>query len=219
MARLLVRGVCQLAVTAGVLILLLVAYQVWVTDFFSDQAQDQLADDLREQWDSPTAGDAEPDFGQAFAFLHIPRFGDDYAQAVVEGTEVEQLEKAPGHFVDTAQPGQPGNFSVAGHRVGKGSPFIDLDLLEDGDAIVTETVDSWYVYRVTSVSVTTPADVGVLAPVPGQPEAEPEGAFLTLVTCTPKFTDRDRLIVHAELTETVSKTDTPAGPLALQEVA
>ena len=33
-------------------------------------------------------------------------------------------------------------------RIGKGSPFNSLDLLSSCDAIVIETVDHWYVYRV-----------------------------------------------------------------------
>jgi sortase A len=210
--------VCQVAVTAGVVMLLFVVYQVWVTDWFSDNAQDKIAHDLRQQWASPTTGRAAPDFGNAFAFLHIPRFGDDYQQAVVEGTEPEELEEAPGHFVDTAMPGEPGNFAVAGHRVGKGSPFIDLDRLRDGDAIVVETADTWFVYRVTTVSVTAPTDAGVLDAVPGHPGVAPDRAVLTLVTCTPKFTDHQRLVVHAELDSSVAKADEPDGPPALREV-
>ena len=36
-------------------------------------------------------------------------------------------------------PGQLGNFAVAGHRVGKGEPFLNLDQLRAGDAVVVET--------------------------------------------------------------------------------
>ena len=40
-----------------------------------------------------------------------------------------ELVEGPGHYVDSAMPGEQGNFALAGHRVGKGSPFLDLDQL------------------------------------------------------------------------------------------
>ncbi len=59
---------------------------------------------------------------------------------IVEGTEPRrQLEKGPGHYRGTALPGQVGNFAVAGHRVGKGEPFLNLDQLRAGDAVIVET--------------------------------------------------------------------------------
>ncbi|MBB3677197.1 class E sortase [Modestobacter versicolor] len=212
-----VRTVCQAGITAAVVVLLFVAYQVWVTDLRSDRAQDEVADQLRDDWSSPAPLPAStaPDFGTAFAFLHIPRLGDDYEQAVVEGTDDAVLEEAPGHFVDTALPGEIGNFSVAGHRVGKGSPFIDLDRLQDGDEIVVETVDTWYVYRVSEVVVTEPTATDAIAAVPGAAGDVPDRGYLTLVTCTPKFTDRLRLIVHAELDGSTPKSESPDGPAVL----
>ena len=86
--------------------------------------------------------------GGAFAVLYIPRLGLDYQRVVLEGTSEEQLTQGPGHYEGTAMPGEPGNMGLAGHRVGKGSPFLDLDQLRPGDPIVVETVDSWFVYRV-----------------------------------------------------------------------
>lgn len=47
---------------------------------------------------------------------------------------------------------EAGNFALAGHRVGKGAPFNDLDNLDVCDAIVVETVDSWDVYRVMPIA-------------------------------------------------------------------
>ena len=55
---------------------------------------------------------------------------------------------APGHYTETQLPGEQGNFAVAGHRVSKGSPFNELGLLNSCDAIVVETQDDWFVYRV-----------------------------------------------------------------------
>jgi sortase A len=47
-------------------------------------------------------------------------------------------------------------------------------------------------------------------------DATPEGAFLTMTTCNPKFSNRERLVVHAELESSTSKLTAPAGPAALR---
>jgi len=228
----------ELMVTAGAVVLLFVVYELYVTDLLSDRAQDSLSRELRDDWDRTPAVAAPPapvgdvPVGEAFAFLYIPRLGDDYARAVVEGTGQAELAQGPGHYVDTAMPGEPGNFSVAGHRVGKGSPFLDLDQLRPGDPIVVETSTGWYEYRVLgdaqsgdlSVAVdgvpgrqiVDPSAVEVIAPVPGQPGATPTTSYLTLTTCHPKFSAAQRMIVHAVLAgPPVSRAELPDGPASL----
>ena len=230
-----VRGVGQLLVTAGLVVLLFVVYEVWVTDLFSDRKQTELSQELREDWTEdptvptlPDGGISEVPLGQGFAFIRIPAFGEDYVKVVLEGTDEEELVEGPGHYVDSAMPGEQGNFALAGHRVGKGSPFLDLDQLEPGDPIVIETADTWFTYRVVgpddpngipSQQIVLPSDVSVIAPTPNGPLDGPaSGAYLTLTTCHPKFSARERLIVHAVLDgEPVSKTDAPDGPPALTE--
>jgi sortase A len=218
MIRTTVRGFSELAITAGAVLLLFVVYQVWVTDLSSDRAQGRVAEELRQDWTSGTPH-TEPDFGQAFAFVHIPRFGADWTRAVVEGTDPDELEDGPGHYVGSAMPGEQGNFAMAGHRVGRGSPFIALDVLEPGDAVVVETVDAWHVYRVTTTTVVDPSESSVVAPTPGGAvDGRPTGAFLTMTTCHPKFSTRERLVVHGELESTTGKDVAPGGPAALEEV-
>ncbi|WP_241038067.1 class E sortase [Blastococcus litoris] len=220
MVRKLVSVLSHAVLAAGVVVLLFVAYQVWVTDWASDREQERIADDLRHDWTAPVPPLEQPEFGEAFAFLHIPSFGPGWEpRAVVEGTDPEELADGPGHYVHSAMPGEPGNFAMAGHRVGLGSPFLDLDRLRPGDAVLVETADSWFTYRVTGAEVVHPSDVSVVAPVPGGPmDAEPRGAFLTMTTCNPKFSNRERLVVHAELRSALSKADAPSGPPALREV-
>jgi sortase A len=218
MTRTILRGLSELAVTAGAVLLLFVVYEVWVTDLWSDRAQDRVAEELREDWTSGTP-EPEPDSGQAFAFVHVPRFGEDWTRAVVEGTDPDELEDGPGHYVGSAMPGEQGNFAMAGHRVGRGSPFIALDVLEPGDPVVVETVDAWHVYRVTTTTVVDPSQSSVVAPTPGgAANGEATGAFLTMTTCHPKFSTRERLVVHGELEASVGKDVAPDGPAALEEV-
>lgn len=215
MTRSLIRGFSELAVTAGVVILLYVIYQAWITDIASAHAQAQISHELRTDWNAGHTGlSVSPVPGKPFAFIDIPRFGTDYSRAIVEGTSQDDLAQGPGHYIGTALPGQAGNFSVAGHRVGRGSPFLDNDQIQLGDPIVVETATQWFTYEVIASEVVAPTDVQVVAPVPDG--AQP-GSYLTLTTCNPKFSARQRLIVHARLMSTLSKTETPHGPPALQQ--
>jgi sortase A len=169
--------------------------------------------------------------GQGIANLYIPRLGRDYAWTVVEGTDAADLQKGPGHYSSSARPGQLGDFAVAGHRVGRGQPFLNLDRLRPADAVVVETASRWYVYRVLPRAggpdgvpwrqVVDPADGAVIGPVPGHLQGRPRWRFLTLTTCTPKFSAAHRLIVHALLAWSVPRSgdQDPAAITALYREA
>ncbi|MTD56115.1 class E sortase [Amycolatopsis pithecellobii] len=244
-----VRTVGELLITAGLVVLLFVVYELYVTDLFSAQKQANAAAGLDNDWSQGRELHPELIDGKAFAKLYIPGFGADYHFTIQEGTDAAALEVGPGHYKGTALPGQPGNFAVAGHRVGKGAPFNDLDLLSSCDAIVVETQTDFFVYRVLPHSdeianwssgkgkqpqcakvgtlrtagadggpygqtvgreIVDPSQVAVIAPVPHHltdvlPTAQ-QVALLTLTTCHPQFSDRQRLIVHAVLTNQFPKT-------------
>jgi sortase A len=181
------RGAGQTLITAGLVVLLFVVYEVWVTNIFAHYKQQKVENDLVQEFAQgkdplaqatlPGGGQQTIPVGTGIANLYIPRLGDDYHFAIVQGTDDASLDKGPGHYVGTALPGQKGDFAVAGHRVGKGEPFLNLDKLQPGDAVVVETATSWYVYRVfgdtasnnLSVSAATaPADATVTEPPPAQ---------------------------------------------------
>jgi sortase A len=156
-----IRGLGQLLITLGVVLLLFVVYEVWVSNIYAHQRQDKVhaqfqqnvakgADPLKGQdrLNLPSGKQVVIPAGQGFANLYIPRFGKDYAWTIVEGTSDGDLERGPGHYSSTAIPGQIGNFSIAGHRVGKGEPFLNLDQLVPGDPVVVQTAGNWYVYRI-----------------------------------------------------------------------
>jgi sortase A len=228
----------ELLVTGGLVVLLFVVYELFVTDLLNEGTQSELSQVLHEEWDrdpgTPTPR-ADLTGGDAFAVLYIPRLGLDYQRVVLEGTNEKQLTQGPGHYTDTALPGEPGNVGLAGHRVGKGSPFLELDTLRPGDPIVVETVDSWFVYRVLGdvatgdfdgdpsgvpgQEIVAPTEVGVLAPTPNGPEdAAPTGSFLTLTTCHPRYSAEQRLVIHARLDGgAIAKSAEPNGPPALSE--
>jgi sortase (surface protein transpeptidase) len=67
--------------------------------------------------------------------------------------------------------------------------------------------------------ITVPGDVAVVNPLPGKPWPEPDTtleSMLTLTTCHPLYSNSERMIVHAVLVETISKTSGTI-PAALQE--
>ncbi|HIW96180.1 MAG TPA: class E sortase [Candidatus Corynebacterium gallistercoris] len=144
----------EILVTLGVVALLFAFWEVYWTNVQAAREQSVVAGELNEQWDNRNPRPlTEPTEGTAFARLFIPSFGSDFNFAVVKGTSDADLDKGPGHYVDTQDPGQPGNFALAGHRVGRGSPFNDLGLLNSCDAVVVETAGSWNVYRILPIGV------------------------------------------------------------------
>jgi sortase A len=224
--RMVLRGVGQTLIAAGVVVLLFVVYEVWITNIFAAHAQSQVESRLKKEWVSgkdpliPLPGSKDPTvpLGDGIANLYIPRLGRDFHFGIVQGSVTPsdaQLEKGPAHYKDTALPGQVGNFAMAGHRVGKGEPFLNLDKLKPGDAVVVETKSYWYVYRVKGTDrgltspdntddvpgrvIVPPTDGNVLLPVPDHPGKKPTERLLTMTTCHPKFTAEKRMIVFADL--------------------
>jgi sortase A len=216
----------RVLVTVGILILLLVAYQLWGTGLYEARQQSKLksqfARTLRHVPPSTTAGTTTgpttgpttsttastpaitvaPPSGEAIAIINIPKIGVD--SAVVQGIERPDLRKGPGHYPLTPMPGQVGNAAIAGHRTTYGAPFYRLDELGVGDDIAVRTQAGTYHYRVTKQIVVQPTDVGVLDPTPD--------ATLTLTTCEPRYSAQKRLVIHALLEPDKSPPAAPPPP-------
>jgi sortase A len=213
-----VRGTGEVLITAGLVVLLFVGYQLFWTNFEAHKATASVTNDLRDSWDRPdptgaggsqTRGPKKVDFGKGFAFLHIPRLGKNWTIPVVEGVTLPDLAKGVGHYPKTAQPGAIGTFAVAGHRATNGEPFAYLDKMRKGDLVVAETRTEWFTYVVDRTKIVSPTSVWVLDPVPGKPNAKPVQALLTLTTCNPRWASTERLIVFGHLEETRAKADGP----------
>jgi sortase A len=220
-----VGGTGKVLIAVGLLLFAFVAYQLWGTGIEQAQAQNQLEDEFNDLQATlsippttltppPSTDATEPTTpgettttttlapiplaeGDPFAALEIPRIG--VAQFVVAGVRTDDLKKGPGHYPTTPFPGELGNSAIAGHRTTFGEPFLRLDELEVGDEIIITTLDGLrYVYRVTGTLIVTPDDFWVVS------TSDPERATLTLTTCHPRYSARERLIVFAELDEAVS---------------
>jgi sortase A len=241
--RTLLRGTGQTLITVGLVLLLFCVYELKVTNLVTARAQEQLVDDLRETWDAPVPVSATPapapsapapsapvpspsaapdvpavELGSGFAVLRIPRLGDwnDRPPVVVEGVSTAALKKGPGHMPGTALPGEVGNVVLSGHRTTYGAPFERFDELQPGDAVVLETRDTWFTYTVTGTRIVRPSAIEVTYPVPGDRGAAPTQQLLTLTTCHPRFSARQRMVVSARLTATDLKSaGTPAALAAV----
>ena len=207
------RGVGQTLITVGVVILLFCVYELYFTGLETAKEQKRGKEVLLEEWAAPSPSvSASPgvevpkvDLGEGVAILRIPRLGRDYAKVVFEGVRTSDLKRGPGHYPGTAMPGQVGNFVVSGHRTTYGAPFGRLDELNPGDLLVVETRDRWFTYRLAREEIVSPNDVEVILPVPREPEAKPTTALMTLTTCHPKYSAKQRLITFAELVATDTK--------------
>lgn len=115
---------------------------------------------------------------------------------VVDGVNRQALTRGPGHYPDTAAPGEDGNFAVAGHRTTYGSPFFSLQELSQGDEIVvTDRSGQEHVYEFAGREIVSPGARWVL----GDDPLDSERPTVTLTTCHPRFSAAQRMVVFGEL--------------------
>lgn len=154
---------------------------------------------------SVTTRVSQPSWSQAYAILTIPRLS--LRVPVAEGVSKQNvLNKGyVGHYKGTQQPGQAGNFALAGHRNTHGEPFRYINRLKRGDTVEVETKAAVYTYVVDKTLPQTSArDSGVIRSVP-RSTVRPSygysapGFYITLTTCTPEYTSKYRLAVWGKL--------------------
>lgn len=206
----------ELLITLGVLLLGFLVWQLWWTDVEGNAAQAEIVRDMdfelpppaddggvriaEPRRDEPPVID-EPGHAQQFAHFVAPRWAGEQLRPISQGTDRPTVLDVLGigHYEGTAMPGGVGNFALAAHRVTFGKPFNRIEELQVGDALVVRTADTWYVYKATDMEVVRPRDVRVIEPVPNQPGVEPTERYITLTTCHPMFSARERYVVHGVL--------------------
>lgn len=140
--------------------------------------------------------------GKLIAKIRIPRFGANYVRNVYEGTSVTNVlnKLGIGHYEETELPGEAGNFAIAGHRLGNGGPFRNIDKFRAGDIITVETSKGTFSYKYLATKVVKPSAVGVIAQKPvGLVDPESNGHYLTLTSCTPVGVNTDRIVAWFSL--------------------
>jgi sortase A len=224
----------ELLITAGLILLLFVAWQLWWTNVESNvkqnQAVEQFFTDISEGASPPESVEApEPSTpqqvpvldarapGETFAVIYIPRFGSDYTRPVTSGVSTAVLDNLGlGHYPETGMPGAVGNFAMAGHRQTNGAVLDNIHTLVPGDRIYVQTQDGYYTYVYRNTQIVLPDRVDVLAPVPTQPGVEPEERLLTLTSCNPRFGAQERIIAYAVMDSFQPREAGPPDEIAAQ---
>jgi sortase A len=163
--------------------------------FYTNLLQDRIQSRLDRQIASPELRQAyvsrKVQVGDSLTRIKIPAI--DVNVVVVEGTTASALRAGAGHYPETPLPCEVGNVAIAGHRTTYGRPFNHMDLLKPGDKITLETPIGTCTYEITAKPFTvSPRDVAVIANTPTQ-------ATLTLTTCHPKGSAKQRLVTKANL--------------------
>ena len=190
-------------IAAGLLLLSFVAYQLWGTGIAENRAQTDMA----TQFVKPQP--VQPQFGGLVGRITIPSIG--VSKYVVAGVRLKDLERGPGLFPGSPLPGQKGNVAIAGHRTTFGAPFSRINEIQDNEKIVLESRDGTFTYRVNGEpKIISATDVAAAKTI------DPNTATLTLISCYPKWTSTQRIIVVATLDSTESPL--PPTPFAIEEV-
>jgi LPXTG-site transpeptidase (sortase) family protein len=199
----------EILITAGLVLALFVVYSLWWTNVIADRHAKQAGDQVREEWAQVPAGVPRGlDIKDGIGFLHVPAMGEHYEVLVKKGTSTKVLnEGVAGYYTKPTPSALPwdeaGNFTLAAHRDGHGAQFHDIDKIRTGDAVVFESKDSWYVYRVYKIlGETSKFNVSVTDRIPRQSGRTRPGRYITLTTCTPVYTSRYRYVVWGQLVRT-----------------
>ncbi|HET7415456.1 MAG TPA: class E sortase [Arthrobacter sp.] len=224
--RLVVQVLGELLVTAGVVLLLFVAWELWWTNVQANERHQEVveslvhefdagsgeesagkpaesqagrtADSANNQADPPVTAEVGPQ--QPIGVLYVPRFGDDYMRPIISGVGAAVLDQLGlGHYPETAMPGAVGNFAIAGHRQTHGKVLDEIHTLVPGDKLYVQTEAGYYTYVFRNKQIVLPNRSDVLLPVPTQPGVEPKERLMTMTSCNPRFGDEERIIAYAVL--------------------
>jgi sortase A len=194
----------------------LLVYQLWISNYFSDNAANDARKELLLSWNRPTTNTlksstpvtsstaTEPQLvaldtnQKPFALIYIPRIKEDvWGLPIFEGVDSKQLNSGIGHYPQSASLGEEGNFSLFGHRTSNGQPLSHIQKLRIGDQVIVETKDSWFVYRLKFDQIVKPKALWVTSservPELGITESDPYNV-ITLITCEPRYSTSKRWV-------------------------
>lgn len=114
---------------------------------------------------------------------------------IVEGKDENALWRGAWRSPWSSTPDQNGNTVIFGHRYRYLPPdpetFFSLDKVAVGDTFQIQWNGATRTYRVAETKIVPPEDISVLR--------QTSTPTVTLITCTPVFTTKERLIVRGEL--------------------
>lgn len=219
----------ELLITAGIVLLLFVAWELWWTNVEADAKQSEAVKSFAQELSGPVEPapapadygppvvSAAPGYGQTIGIMYIPRFGPGYTRPIIEGTGSDVLDTLGlGHYGSTSMPGAVGNFAVAGHRQTHGAVLDSIHTLVPGDKVYVQTKEGYYTYVFRNNQIVLPSQTDVLLPVPTQPKATPTESFLTMTSCNPRFGSQERIIAYSILDSWQPSSAGPPSEIAAQ---
>lgn len=181
------------------LVLFIVSCLVWTgwgSNAWARPRQRAALDNYRANCADHTISEAAD--GEVIGVLSIDSLGLE--TPIRKGVGRSSLRGAVGWYPTSAEPGQVGNFAVAGYRLGYGRPFAGILGLSAGDEITVELCQSTYTYVVDVAprDLTVDSDDSwVLDPVPGHPEQRPGEAVMTMTANQDLLPTGDRSVGFA----------------------
>jgi sortase A len=139
--------------------------------------------------------ESEP--GDALGRIEAPGM-DGLNMVFVQGTDESSLELGPGHYPETAMPGQGKTVAIAGHRTTYLAPFRHIDSMKRGDKITLKMPYGTFIYSVQKTEIVDPSDVEIIHDTGYE--------RLVLSACNPLYSASQRYIVFARLVHTEPRT-------------
>lgn len=170
------------------LIILLNAYVI-ITPFLP-QVTYQVAQAFREEQKVDTP-EARAEIDRSFDHVVIPKIALD--EKIWFGDNEWLVNKGVWQIPHSSTPDKGSNTVLVGHRFSYKDPavFYHLDKVGVDDPIVVAYGGKLYTYKVFETKIVQPSDVYV--------EDATEEDILTLYTCHPLWSTRERLVVTAKL--------------------
>lgn len=169
----------------------------------------------------PFAPDLQPlenKINYTLGYIKIPKIGETLPLYI--GASNENLDKGVAQITGTALPmsGKGTHTYLAGHRMtAQSNMFLFIDQLVPGDLIFLSYLGQEAVYVVTGNEIIEPTQGEKLL------EVDPNEELLSLLTCHPFPTDKQRLLVHSKRLgeEQIKKLTNvqPEKPVASEDVS
>lgn len=126
---------------------------------------------------------------------HLVIAGVNINMPIFVGETEKILDKGGWLFSRTSRPDRGSNTVIFGHRYmykpPKSNTFWNLDKVKIGDEMILFWQGKEYRYKVSEIKIVEPTDLSVMQPS--------SGSILTVITCTPLFTTKQRLVVVGSL--------------------
>lgn len=202
----------EILITMSLVLALFIFWQLYWTSWEVEGVREAAVTEFHNSISPPTEGTGEirtddpPAFekvgnGDTIGVLHVTQWGMQIP--IVEGTDQYLLDQAfAGHYPNTQQAGELGNFVIAAHRRSYGNNFRHIDTMQPGERLVVETKDAWIVYEVAKSEIVLDTATEVTYPVPHERGATPTERLMTMTSCSTatggQFGNSHRYILYSK---------------------